>query len=354
MLLVLVFVSGRLYAQEIEIKTQEVERKIPSYSYNLKELIKEAEKNLKKVDEEIRKRDVLKENREKEKIAIEHFEKGNRLYQEGNLDEAKKEWKNVMEISKDPDMKDYIFKAERRAKEEKILKERKKKEEQYLLQRKISKLYKEGVSLYRYKKYNQALEKFTDVQKLMPGYAKTEYYLSRINKDTNAKTISPLYEEAITRYNKGELDKAESLFKRIISLDPTHIKAKKYLEHFIPKKRKEIQDIVRRREKEMQDIIKRKEDEKRQKEKLVKEKETEKKVDNLYKEGLGLYKEKKYEESYQKFQELQDFSPGYAKTEHYLRRIPTEIEKQKEWMEHQKEKQVQQIIQEIKQKKKSN
>jgi len=339
-LIMALFIPAGICAQEIAIKSENVKELLPSYSYNLKRLIREAERNLKKVTEEIKEKELLDKNQEAENLVRGHFEKGNLLHQEGKLEEAKKEWQKVLDITKDPEMKKYILKAGKIAREEKALKERKKREEQLLLKRKLSKLYKEAISLYRYKKYQEASLKFTEVQNLSPGYAKTDYYLGRINKDIYGERIASLYREGIAFYDNEELDEAESRFKEIISLDPAHVKAKKYVEYLIPKEKREAQRTAQRREKE-----------KTRKEKLLKEKETKKEADELYKEALGLYKEKKHDQSYQKFQELQTLSPGYAKTEYYLRRIPSNIDKEKQWLEHQKEKRIHEIIQEIERKK---
>ncbi len=298
-ILITVFIPASIYAQEIEIKSEKVAEKLPSYPYNLKRLIREAERNLKKVNKQIKEKEALEKNREKEKVAREHFEKGNTFHKEGKLEEAKKEWQEIIEISKDPEIKDYIRKAEKIAREEKITKEKKRKEEFFFLRKKVSDLYKEGVSLYRYKRYKEASLKFSEIQKLIPGYAKTEHYLNCISKDINREKISSLYKEAMGFYNNNEFDKAEEIFKIIISLDQTHVRAKKYL-HIIPKKRQSGNIINTRRQASM-----------------------------LYKESLRLYKKRRYEESRQKFQELQVLSPGYGKTEHFLSRIDKDINRHK-------------------------
>lgn len=93
--------------EKIEISPEAVEKKMSSHAFNLKQLIKEAEKNIKKVDTQIR-------NQEREVTVRQHFEKGNQLYQEGKLKEAKKEWQEALSITKDPEMKEYIRQAQRR------------------------------------------------------------------------------------------------------------------------------------------------------------------------------------------------------------------------------------------------
>jgi len=93
--------------------------KLRGYTYNLKNLIDVAEKNIKKVDNEIMQVEIRKRNEEREALIVAYFERGNQLYKEGKLKEAKSEWEKAVSISKNPEMKDYIEKRSRQAKIEK-------------------------------------------------------------------------------------------------------------------------------------------------------------------------------------------------------------------------------------------
>jgi hypothetical protein len=103
---------------KIEIKGDAIEKSIPSYRMRLKDILKEAEENIKKVDKELKSQEVVARNREREAKVAEAFEKGNQLYKNGKLEEAKEEWKKALGISKDPEMRGYIEEAERKAVEE--------------------------------------------------------------------------------------------------------------------------------------------------------------------------------------------------------------------------------------------
>ncbi|MEA3369649.1 MAG: hypothetical protein U9Q24_04815 [Candidatus Ratteibacteria bacterium] len=96
--------------------------------HNLKKMIKEAGENVEKADVELKEKEAEKRNREREVEIREHFEKGNALYKEGKLKEAKKEWQKVLEMSKDPEMRDYIRGCEKRAKEEKLVRRKEERE----------------------------------------------------------------------------------------------------------------------------------------------------------------------------------------------------------------------------------
>ena len=104
------------------------EKEVPSYGYSLKRIIKEAKKNLKKVDGKLKEQEILKEKQEKEELTRQHFDKGNLLYKEGKYEEAKKEWQKALEITKDPEMRSYINQSKRRAREERIAERKAQKE----------------------------------------------------------------------------------------------------------------------------------------------------------------------------------------------------------------------------------
>lgn len=89
--------------------------KLRGYTYDLKSLIETAQRNIKKVDDEIMRQEIDKRNEEREAQVVSYFERGNQLYKEGKLKEAKSEWEKAVNISKDPEMKDYIEERSRQA-----------------------------------------------------------------------------------------------------------------------------------------------------------------------------------------------------------------------------------------------
>lgn len=107
---------------------------IKGYTYNLKRLLEQAQENVKKIDEEIKQAEIKKCNEEREAKVIEHFEKGNQLYQEGKLKEAKEEWQKALEVSQDPEMREYIKESEKRAREEELARKKEEQERQKRLE----------------------------------------------------------------------------------------------------------------------------------------------------------------------------------------------------------------------------
>jgi Flp pilus assembly secretin CpaC len=129
--------------------------------------------------------------------------------------------------------------------------------------------------------------------------------------------LDALYAKAEALYAEGKLEEAKKVFAEILSLDPTQVEAKKYLETRIPAK---VEEIKRQEEaKENQKLL------------------------EPYHLAVALVHQKRYEEAYVKFQEFQKIKPGYGKTEYYLEMLPKVIaqEKQaKESIEQKKKKEV--------------
>ena len=102
----------------VDIKSDVVERSIPSYRMRLKNILKEAEENIKKVNKELSEQEIMARNQEREAKVAQAFESGNQLYKEGKLKEAKEEWNRALSISKDPEMRGYVEEVARKASEE--------------------------------------------------------------------------------------------------------------------------------------------------------------------------------------------------------------------------------------------
>ena len=123
-----IFSLGSSYAEEqtresVEVSDSVIEKNVPAYKMSLTRLIEEAEKNLQRVDAQIK-------NQEKEKLARELLEEGNSLYKTGDLENAQKKWKEALKITKDPSFKKYIKESEKQALKEKEEKDRARKLEE--------------------------------------------------------------------------------------------------------------------------------------------------------------------------------------------------------------------------------
>lgn len=105
--------SGKLLTPEEEQETR-------GYTVDLRKLLREAEENVKKVDGELNKKKTVELNKKREVLIRECVERGRAFYKEGRLKKADEEWRRALEISQDPDMKDYVRDSVHRAEQEKI------------------------------------------------------------------------------------------------------------------------------------------------------------------------------------------------------------------------------------------
>lgn len=88
------------------------------YTLSLKELIRQSQENIEKVDAEIENQKIAKENEERESLARAYFQKGNALYKQGKLKEARDQWQKALDLTNHPEMKDYIRQSDNKAKEQ--------------------------------------------------------------------------------------------------------------------------------------------------------------------------------------------------------------------------------------------
>jgi hypothetical protein len=86
---------------KIEISDKEIESRVPSYKTDLKDIIREADASIKKID------DALKAE-EAEKSAKEHYDKGSAFYNEGKFEEAGKEWNTALGLAKESEFRKCI------------------------------------------------------------------------------------------------------------------------------------------------------------------------------------------------------------------------------------------------------
>lgn len=237
--------------QTLEVDEKILDKHIPSYSYNLKQLIAEAEKNIKKVEAELNKKEKMAKQQEKDKEMRKLFEEGNSLYQEGKPQEAIKTWEKVLDLSKDPQMKEYILNCEKEIKDTNERENRLKRLEEDKKECEIKEAYRSGLAFYKLKRYSEAQEYFQKVAELKPNYLKTDEYLKKIptdieneglklEKKKKQEEIKSLSRKATSLFKENKLTESEEEFKKILILDPNDKTAKDYIEKKIPNKNKDI------------------------------------------------------------------------------------------------------------------
>jgi len=166
--------------------------KIRGYTYNLERLIKEAQENIKKVEAKV----------------TEHFEKGNQLSQEGRLKEARQEWQRALEISQDPEMKNYIREREKRAREEELTRQKEEQERQKRFKAEAKEKERLAKETERKKKEEElAKQKAEQQQRLAEEKAKKEQELKSRQEELarqKEKQLKQIAEEKARRKQEGK------------------------------------------------------------------------------------------------------------------------------------------------------
>jgi len=104
--------------QTVTVSQETISKEMPNYAFNLKRLIKKAEKNIEKLDAEIK-------NQIREKRIRECLDKTQALYDQGVLEEAEKEMEKANKLSDDPQFRKYLQRSNKRGLRKQINKEKK-------------------------------------------------------------------------------------------------------------------------------------------------------------------------------------------------------------------------------------
>ena len=136
--------------------------------------------------------------------------------------------------------------------------------------------------------------------------------------------LNILYKQALLLYNNEQLDNAEIIFKKIVSLDPEQIKAKQYLKKLIPQKREETQIKKQREEQESlaRNLLK------SENQKQISKNEQQ--ASPLYNQALFLYHEEKHNDALIRFNEVKCLIPDYKKVDYYIISSSQKIERGKQ------------------------
>lgn len=108
--------------EDVFVQSENVKKMVPKakgYTYNLNQLVKQVKENIKKVDQEIRDVELRQQYfQEKENEIRDYYERGNTLYEQGDLSEAKEAWQQALSLAQDPEMQSYIKRMSRVNKED--------------------------------------------------------------------------------------------------------------------------------------------------------------------------------------------------------------------------------------------
>jgi tetratricopeptide (TPR) repeat protein len=205
------------------------------YTYNLEELSRKAENNIKKVNKKLEERKKEELNKERELEAKDCFEKGNMLYGQGKLEEAKKEWQKALSITKDPSMKKYVRESEKKARNEERIRIKKEKDK-IIEKRRAEKEAKIQKAREEKERKRQELIAKKEAIKEEKRIAKEKERLERENKMKLKREVKNLEKKAKKLYSNKKYEEASAAFQNILNIDPKNNIAPKYLKLILEKK----------------------------------------------------------------------------------------------------------------------
>ena len=200
----------------------------------------------KKVKEEAKQEELARKQQ-----ALKNYKQALSLYRQKQYSQAYDKFKQVQSIypgySKTAA---YLTKLpaliKKQEEEARVFEEAKQKELE--LGRQAGEAYRQALSLYRQKQYSQAYDKFKQVQSILPGYAKTKSYISRlpdiIEKEFRMKEAeearqkelelkqqaAEVYREALALYRQKQYTQAQDKFKQVQSILPGYANTEGYIE----------------------------------------------------------------------------------------------------------------------------
>lgn len=276
------------------------------YPSGLRAVIEQVEKNVEIVDQELDKQGIEERNRQREAEAKNYFEKGNVLYKEGKLKEAKQAWERALEISEDlelPELKSCIADSAEEIKEQERIHEQGYVEKASVVAEQQEEEYRsakpEGAIKIEQRE-KEDLEREKQKQLKAEQRQKDRFEKKRLRQAEIArkKEIRSHYQKALSYYRHQSYKLATQEFNKVLELDPGHKSSQRYLNSKIParikaqKKPEEARLAKEKREKEkikkirQRELAKQQQIEQRKKERLEREKQKQLEAEQRKKEPL--------------------------------------------------------------------
>ncbi len=342
---------------------------------------KDTPKYLLSINSDIKKKAEDLEQRRKADEAEPLYVQALALYKEQDFEAAKKKFLQVQMAC--PGYKETERYLARVDEDIRLLQSRLAKEDRLS---KAEGLYAQAMSLYSETKFEEAKGKFQEVAALESNYRNVRAYLARIDSDIRneqarlarieqEQLAEPYYAEAVALYHDGKFEESKPKFEKVIRILPDYKKARFYFTRIDNDIRSQKQEEVRQRQEQAEAayreaaFLSRNGDDtkayqkysevetiypdfkatrkalKDLKEGLIQKsivlpkkvlavapvvtsepvRTGEEEVLALYKEGVSLYKDKKYAQAKDKFEGVERLRSGYRSTERYLKNIAVEL-----------------------------
>ena len=269
---------------------QQAENIYPNY--------KKATYYLGRIDEDIKRQEEQNRRASLEKNAESIYVQAIALYGSDQFEDAKKKFVEVAALLSD--YKQTTFYLERI--DDDIIK-KKEKTLNDVRQRQAEVLYNQATSLYQSTEYEQAKDKFLELEGVFSSYKETPRYLATIDQDIfrkkeesrqreKADQAEDIYKQALALYKVGDFESAKDKFVRIAVVYPDYKDISRYLADIdgdIDRKRKEAELRARAEQ-----------------------------VEPIYNQAIDLYKAQELSEAKKKFLQVQSIYSNYKETLQYL------------------------------------
>ncbi|MFA5287663.1 MAG: hypothetical protein WC394_05300 [Candidatus Omnitrophota bacterium] len=103
---------------EVSLSPDTISKNMPAFMFNLQKYVDKAERNIKKIDDKMRKEAILSSKGSYEHNARIYADMGDVAYKNGQLKDAIVQWHKASLLTKKPQLKESLKKAEDKAKKE--------------------------------------------------------------------------------------------------------------------------------------------------------------------------------------------------------------------------------------------
>ena len=161
--------------------------------------------------EGIRKTKELANNKSKEGLISDYYDKGLATFLEENYAESLKSWEGILSIDPANEVaKDYIAKIKAKG----IVPARE-------IEKKVSPAFQQAMTLYEQEKYVASKELFLKVLEQNPKDREAEDWVEKIKK-TQAQKAEEHYQKGLISYSQGNKDEALKEWEKALEIDPSH------------------------------------------------------------------------------------------------------------------------------------
>jgi TolA-binding protein len=186
----------------------------------------------------------------------------------------------------------------------------------------VRRIYDQALSSYKQRRYDEARDGFSQTQDLIPGYRDSLAYIGKIDRIVAARAKN---ETRLAAASKNSF-RAKIVSKDIRHNDVIESTASEELNERFKRALKSAPEPKKAVKAEAPDVSLMKKDIEEEKRALAAKQKAARRdfelgVDRIYSRAVAAYKQRRYAEARDAFDQVRDLIPGYKNTEGYLRKI---------------------------------